>query len=74
MAEESYRCIDGSDRLLTQQEVAEILRMTLSWVRDHTTRYDPRLPGIRMGGKWVYKASRIEKFIDDLLTKTSHAA
>lgn len=38
-------------RLLTLDEVSEFLQMSPAWVRDHTTRRQPRIPAIRLGGR-----------------------
>jgi predicted DNA-binding transcriptional regulator AlpA len=38
-------------KLLTPEEVAELLGMSAAWVRDHATRREPRIPVIRLGGK-----------------------
>jgi excisionase family DNA binding protein len=41
--------------LLTVQEVAEILRVSPSWVYEHTReRCKHRIPGIRLGKYWRF--------------------
>jgi len=35
--------------ILTAREVAELLRVSESWVRDHATRKQPRLPMVKLG-------------------------
>ncbi len=41
--------------LLTVQEVAEILRVSPSWVYEHTReRCKRRIPGIRLGKYWRF--------------------
>jgi hypothetical protein len=35
--------------ILTAREVAELLRVSEGWVRDHATRKQPRLPMVKMG-------------------------
>lgn len=60
----------GFDPLLTPEEVAERLHVSPDWVRDHSSRKEPRLPVIRLGGGpgragvLRYKASDIETFIE----------
>jgi hypothetical protein len=60
------------DVLLTPDQVAERLNVSVDWVRDHSSRKNPRLPVIRLGGgigrKGLlrYRASEIEKFIAEL--------
>jgi hypothetical protein len=61
-----------SNNLLTPEEVAERLSVSVDWVRDHSSRKNPRLPVIRLGGgpgrKGLlrYRAGEIEKFISEL--------
>jgi hypothetical protein len=60
------------DALLTPEQVAERLQVSVDWVRDHSSRKLPRLPVIRLGGGpgrrglLRYRISEIEKFIADL--------
>ena len=35
--------------ILTAREVAELLRVSEGWVRDHATRKQPRLPMVKLG-------------------------
>jgi transposase len=35
--------------ILTAREVAELLRVSEGWVRDHATRKRPRLPLVKLG-------------------------
>ncbi len=72
--------VDRGDVLLTPEQVAERLNVSIDWVRDHSSRKNPRLPVIRLGGgpgrKGLlrYRASEIEKFITELerLSKSGH--
>jgi hypothetical protein len=60
------------DPLLTPEQVAEWLNTSVDWVHDHSSRKEPRLPVIRLGGGpgraglLRYRASAIRKFIDDM--------
>jgi hypothetical protein len=62
----------GYDPLLTPQQAAERLNVSVDWVRDHSSRKKPRLPVIRLGGGpgraglLRYRASQIEKFIEEM--------
>jgi len=64
--------VDAGNLLLTPEQVAERLCVSIDWVRDHSSRKNPRLPAIRLGGgpgrKGLlrYRASDIEKFISEL--------
>lgn len=50
------------DRLLTADEVAEILAVNVSWVREATR--DGRLPHITLGRYRRYRAPEIEAFLE----------
>lgn len=60
------------DPLLTPEQVAKRLNVSPDWVRDHSSRKTPRLPVIRLGGGpgrtglLRYRASDIEKFVDEM--------
>jgi hypothetical protein len=60
------------DPLWTPEQVAQRLNVSPDWVRDHSSRKEPRLPVIRFGGGpgraglLRYRASQIEKFIEEM--------
>jgi len=60
------------DPLWTPEQVAQRLNVSPDWVRDHSSRKEPRLPVIRLGGGpgraglLRYRASQIEKFIEEM--------
>ena len=60
------------DPLWTPEQVARELNVSPAWVRDHSSRKEPRLPVIRLGsgpgraGLLRYRASQIEKFIAEM--------
>ena len=62
----------GQDPLWTPEQVARRLNVSPDWVRDHSSRKKPRLPVIRLGGGpgraglLRYRASKIEKFIEEM--------
>jgi predicted DNA-binding transcriptional regulator AlpA len=64
--------MNNDDPLLKPEQVAERLSVSVDWVRDHSSRKMPRLPVIRLGGGpgraglLRYRASEIEKFIEEL--------
>jgi hypothetical protein len=49
--------------LLTPQQVAERLQVSVAWVRDHSERLHPRLPVTRIGRLLRYHVEDIEHFI-----------
>ena len=60
------------DPLWTPEQVARRLNVSPDWVRDHSSRKQPRLPVIRLGGGpgraglLRYRASQIEEFIEEM--------
>jgi hypothetical protein len=71
----SIACAAGGptfDPLWTPEQVARRLNVSPDWVRDHSSRKEPRLPVIRLGGGpgraglLRYRASQIEKFIEEM--------
>jgi hypothetical protein len=60
------------DPLWTPEQVAQRLNVSPDWVRDHSSRKEPRLPVIRLGGGpgraglLRYRVSQIEKFIEEM--------
>lgn len=50
-----------SERLLTAQEVAELLAVPLSWVREATR--DGRLPHLKLGRYRRYQAAAIQAWL-----------
>jgi excisionase family DNA binding protein len=50
--------------LLTPQQVARRLQVSVAWVRDHSTRKHPRLPLVRIGGLLRFRPAEIERWIE----------
>ena len=49
--------------LHTVTEVADMLQVSEAWVRDHSTRKQPRLKCVKVGKLLRYKLEDIEEFI-----------
>lgn len=54
----------SGQRLLTPQQVAEWLGVSVGWVRDHATRKQPMIPVVRMGKVMRFRHEEIQEFID----------
>ena len=54
------------DFLMTPKQVADHLQVSVAWVRDHSTRKQPRLPLVRIGGLLRYHPADIDRWIADL--------
>lgn len=51
------------DRLLTAVEVAELLSVPVTWVREHTR--NGHLPAIPLGRYWRYRREKILAYIEE---------
>jgi hypothetical protein len=58
-----------SERLLNSHEVADILGVDISWVKNHCTRVKPFLPYVRLGaGRYAmrrFRRDQILRFIEE---------
>lgn len=53
------------ERLLTIQQVADILHVPVSWVYGRTRRRSTeRLPGIRLGKYWRFREAEIHAWVE----------
>jgi hypothetical protein len=52
-------------RLLGPADVAEWLGVSPAWVRDHSTRKDPRIRVIKVGKLLRFRSEDIEDFLRD---------
>jgi excisionase family DNA binding protein len=62
--------------LMTLDQVAELLRVSKGWVRDHATRRSPRLPVVRFGGRRAvlrFRPQDVERFIAEHLVSTERS-
>ena len=55
----------GSSRLLTVDDLVQLLSVSPDWVRDHATRKQPRLPVIRVGKLLRFRPHEIERWIQE---------
>jgi excisionase family DNA binding protein len=54
-----------NDSLLSVEEVAELFRVPVSWVYEHTRRRSPnRIPGFRLGKYWRFRKSDVLAWIE----------
>lgn len=57
------------DERLNSREAAAILGVDLSWVKNHCTRCEPRLPFVQLGGGRYatrrFRRRHLEQFIDN---------
>jgi predicted DNA-binding transcriptional regulator AlpA len=58
--------VPQTDPLLTAEDVARRLNVSVDWVWDHSSRKAPYLPVIRIGdGTLRYRQSQIEEFVNE---------
>jgi predicted DNA-binding transcriptional regulator AlpA len=64
---EHHASFDGPARLLDAKQVAQLLHVSESWVREHCNGKEPRLPAMKLGqGKTAlvrFHVHDIEEFI-----------
>jgi excisionase family DNA binding protein len=54
-----------TERLLTVRDIAELLRVPMSWVYGRTRqRSSNRLPGFRLGKYWRFRAKDIQAWLE----------
>ena len=59
------------DRLLDARQVAAKLGVSERFIRDHTTRRSPRIPGVKLGKLLRYRAADVAIFMAELNTQPS---
>lgn len=59
------------DRLLDARQVAAKLGVSERFIRDHTTRRSPRIPGVKLGKLLRYRAADVAIFMTELNTQPS---
>jgi predicted DNA-binding transcriptional regulator AlpA len=59
------------DRLLDARQVAAKLGVSERFIRDHTTRRSPRIPGVKLGKLLRYRAADVAIFMAELNTNPS---
>ena len=56
---------DEPEQLLTPDDVARWLRVERKWVVEHTTRYEPIIPHVRIGRAVRFRREDVERFISE---------
>ena len=57
------------ERLMNAREVAARLGVSERWVRDHTSRRNPRIRAVKLGSLIRYKRADVEIFMESLDTQ-----
>jgi excisionase family DNA binding protein len=52
------------ERLLTVEEVAQLLNVSTAWVYDHADRKRPVMPSVRLGKSVRFRPEDVRTFID----------
>jgi len=69
--EEFARSDRDDDRLLDARQVAAKLGVSERFIRDHTTRRSPRIPGVKLGKLLRYRPADVAIFMAELNTQPS---
>jgi excisionase family DNA binding protein len=59
------------ERLLNARQVAARLGVSERWVRDHTSRRNPKIRAVKLGPLIRYKRADVEAFMESLGTERS---
>lgn len=51
--------------LLTPDEVCTMLKVSSSWLKDHTTRRHPMIASVKMGDFRRYRPEDVEHFVEE---------
>jgi excisionase family DNA binding protein len=63
--ETSGNTVINVSRLLTVEDVAELLRVPVSWVYEHTRAHGTaRIPGFRLGKYWRFRELEVLAWLD----------
>lgn len=62
------------DSLLTPTQVADLLQVSVAWVREHSTRRHPRLPAVRIGPLLRFHREDIDNWVEKLRTAAARRA
>ena len=62
---QSAIAVTAEPSLLTVEEVAELLKVPVSWVYEHTrSRASGRIPGFRLGKYWRFREGDVLAWIE----------
>jgi excisionase family DNA binding protein len=65
LGKEQLALAQERNELLTVKEVAELLRVPVSWVYDRTRKRSlDRLPGIRLGKYWRFRQGEVLAWVE----------
>ena len=59
------------DNLLTADEVAKILNVSMAWVYDHADRKRPLIPSVRLGKAVRFRPEDVQKFIEEMTRRVA---
>ena len=59
----------SQERLMNAREVAARLGVSERWVRDHTSRRNPKIRAVKLGSLIRYKRADVEIFMENLDTQ-----
>jgi excisionase family DNA binding protein len=57
------------EKLLTAEEVAQILNVSTAWVYDHAERKHPLIPSVRLGKVVRFRPEDMRAFVEEMTRK-----
>jgi excisionase family DNA binding protein len=61
----------GMQKLLTAEDVADLLHVSTAWVYDHADRKQPQIPSVRLGKAVRFRPEDIEQFIREMTRRVA---
>jgi excisionase family DNA binding protein len=59
------------EKLLTAEEVAQILNVSRAWVYDHAYRKQPAIPCVRLGKAVRFRPEDVRTFIEAMIRRVA---
>jgi excisionase family DNA binding protein len=59
------------ERLLTAEEVAQLLNVSTAWVYDHADRKQPAIPSVRMGKSVRFRPEDVRAFVEAMIRRVA---
>jgi len=59
------------EKLLSVEDVAEILNVSIAWVYDHADRKRPVIPSVRLGKAVRFRPEDVQTFIEAMIRRVA---
>jgi excisionase family DNA binding protein len=59
------------ERLLTAEDVAQLLNVSTAWVYDHADRKQPAIPCVRLGKSVRFRPEDVRAFVEAMIRRVA---